>query len=98
MFFFEGSGGEALSVQYKGPDIPLQALPCWCEQGLINAGPLRVFTNKTGTAIKARAVSVSGNKVNLIRDDNRKFAVPIDSLSEEDQAYLKDWIDNGPGN
>ena len=98
VFFFEGSGEEALSVQYKGPDIPLQALPCWCEQGLATPGPLRVFTNKSGTAIKARAVSVSGNKVNLIRDDNRKFTVPIDSLSEEDQAYLKDWIDNGPGN
>ncbi|MFP6871963.1 MAG: sialate O-acetylesterase, partial [Verrucomicrobiales bacterium] len=85
VFFFEGSGGEALSVQYKGPDTPLQALPCWCEQGLVNAGPLRVFTNKSGTTIKARVVSISGNKVNLIRDDNRKFVVQIDSLSEEDQ-------------
>ena len=32
VLFFEGSGGEALSVQYKGPNIPLQPLPCWCEQ------------------------------------------------------------------
>jgi sialate O-acetylesterase len=32
VFYFEGGGGEALSVQYDGPDTPLQALPCWCEQ------------------------------------------------------------------
>ncbi|MCH2059207.1 MAG: chitobiase/beta-hexosaminidase C-terminal domain-containing protein [Verrucomicrobiales bacterium] len=97
VFFFEGGGGEALSVQYKGPDIPLQALPCWCEQGLASAGPLRVFTNKSGTTIKARVVSVSGNKVSLIRHDNRKFVVPVDSLSEEDQAYLEKWSGDSPG-
>lgn len=32
VMFFEGGGGEALAVKYSGPDIPLQALPCWCEQ------------------------------------------------------------------
>jgi hypothetical protein len=32
VLYFESSGGEALSVQYSGPNIPLQALPCWCEQ------------------------------------------------------------------
>ena len=95
VLFFEGSGQEALSVQYKGPDTPLQALPCWCEQGLENAGPLRVFTNKSGTKIKARTVSVSGNKVHFVRDDKREFIVPVDSLSEEDQQYLKNWVANG---
>ena len=32
VLYFESSGGEALSVQYSGPNTPLQALPCWCEQ------------------------------------------------------------------
>ena len=32
VMFFEGGGGEALAVKYSGLDIPLQALPCWCEQ------------------------------------------------------------------
>jgi hypothetical protein len=31
VLYFESGGGEALSVQYSGPNIPLQALPCWCE-------------------------------------------------------------------
>jgi hypothetical protein len=95
VFFFEGGVGEVLSVKYKGPNIPLQELPCWCEQEEATTEPLRVFTNKSGTKIKARIVSISGNKVKLIRDDNRKFIVPINSLSEEDQNYLKDWIANG---
>ena len=86
-------GSSERSVQ--GPDTPLQALPCWCEQGLENAGPLRVFTNKSGTKIKARTVSVSGNKVHFVRDDKKEFIVPVDSLSEEDQKYLKDWVANG---
>ena len=30
--FFESAVGEALSVKYKGPSIPLQELTCWCEQ------------------------------------------------------------------
>jgi len=30
--YFEGGGGEALSVKYKGPSVPLQQLPCWCER------------------------------------------------------------------
>ena len=97
VFFFEGGGGEVLNVKYKGPNIPLQELPCWCEQGPVNIEPLRTFTNKTGTKIKARIVAVSDNKVKLIRDDSKKFIVPIDSLSEEDQKYLKDWIANEVG-
>ena len=64
---------------------------------MASAGPLRVFTNKSGTTIKARVVSVSGNKVSLIRHDDRKFIVPVDSLSEEDQAYLEKWSGNDPG-
>jgi len=29
--YFEGASGEALTVKYKGPAIPLQEIPCWCE-------------------------------------------------------------------
>ena len=29
--YFDGGGGEAMTVKYKGPSIPLQELPCWCE-------------------------------------------------------------------
>jgi sialate O-acetylesterase len=95
VFFFEGGAGEVLNVKCKGPNMPLQDLPCWCEQKSATAEPLRVFTNKSGTKIKARIVAISGDKVKLIRDDDRKFVVPINSLSEEDQNYLKDWMANG---
>jgi hypothetical protein len=33
--------------------------------------------------------------VHFVRDDKREFIVPVDSLSEEDQQYLKDWVANG---
>jgi len=29
--YFEGASGEALTVKYKGPKIPLQEIPCWRE-------------------------------------------------------------------
>ncbi|MEE2966586.1 MAG: sialate O-acetylesterase [Verrucomicrobiota bacterium] len=94
VFYFEGGGGEALNVKYKGPNISLQELPCWCEQESVTDDQLRVFTNKSGTKIKAKIVAVSDDKVKLIRDDNKKFIVPINSLSEEDQDYLRDWLAN----
>jgi poly(3-hydroxybutyrate) depolymerase len=56
--------------------------------------PFRVFSNKSGKSIKARMDSVTGDKVTIIRDDGRKFTLLIDSLSEEDQEFLKDWSDN----
>ena len=72
----------------------MQELPCWCEQESVTDDQLRVFTNKSGTKIKAKIVAVSDDKVKLIRDDNKKFIVPINSLSEEDQDYLRDWVGN----
>jgi hypothetical protein len=56
--------------------------------------PFRVFTNKSGKQIKARTDSVMGSKVTIIRDDGRKFTLLIDSLSEGDQKFLKDWSGN----
>jgi hypothetical protein len=73
----------------------LQELPCWCEQESGTVDQLRVFTNKSGTKIKAKVAAVSGDKVKLIRDDNKKFIVLIDSLSEEDQDYLRAWVADG---
>jgi len=30
--YFEGASGEALTVKFKGPKIPLQEIPCWQER------------------------------------------------------------------
>ncbi|MDB4720410.1 alpha/beta hydrolase-fold protein [Verrucomicrobiales bacterium] len=56
--------------------------------------PLRVFTNRTGVKIKASVDSVSAGKVTIVRADNKKFTIPISSLSDEDEKYLKEWLDN----
>ena len=54
----------------------------------------RVFTNRSGVKIKASVDSVSGEKVTIIRYDNKKFTIPISSLSDEDEEYLKEWLNN----
>tara|TARA_Y100000588_G_scaffold193128_1_gene207225 strand:- start:335 stop:1384 length:1050 start_codon:yes stop_codon:yes gene_type:complete len=54
----------------------------------------RVFTNRSGVKIKASVDSVSGEKVTIVRDDNKKFTIPISSLSDEDEEYLKEWLSN----
>ena len=54
----------------------------------------RVFTNRSGVKIKASVDSVSGEKVTIIRKDNKKFTIPISSLSDEDEEYLKEWLNN----
>jgi len=55
---------------------------------------LRVFTNRSGVKIKASVDSVSGDKVTIVRDDNKKFTIPISSLSGEDEEYLREWLNN----
>lgn len=60
----------------------------------LGVAPFRIFSNKSGKSIKARTDSVTGDKVTIIRDDGRKFTLLIDSLSEEDQKFLKDWRAN----
>ena len=90
VLFFEDKLEQALSVRYKGPDTPLQALPCWREKP---PGPLRDFTQKnSGKTLKARTVFVSGNEVHLVPEDKKEVSILVDSLSEEDQQYLKDWV------
>lgn len=54
----------------------------------------RVFTNRSGVKIKASVDSVSGEKVTIVRDDNRKFTIPISSLSDEDEEYLREWLNS----
>ena len=50
---------------------------------------MRVFTNKSGTKIKAKIVAVSDDKVKLIRDDSKKFIVLINSLERRGSGVLE---------
>ncbi len=52
----------------------------------------RVFTNTAGKTIKAKPIAVSGGKVTIAREDGRSFTIPISSLSEDDQNFLRNWV------
>ncbi len=52
----------------------------------------RIFTNKDGVEIKAALVAVRGGKVTLKKDDGKTYAIPVDTLSDEDKDYVKRWM------
>lgn len=52
----------------------------------------RVFTNAEGRSVKAELVALEDNKTVVMRMANRKIArVPIDTLSANDQSYVRKW-------
>ena len=52
----------------------------------------RVFTNAEGRSVKAELVALEDNKTVVMRMANRKIArVPIDTLSTNDQSYVRKW-------
>lgn len=58
---------------------------------LLSVADGRTFTNKAGKMIEAELIGVeSGSAVLKLRGD-RTAKVPLGSLSEEDQAYVKSW-------
>lgn len=52
---------------------------------------LRIFTNRSGVQIKASIQSVTETSVGIIREDGRKFTLPLTSLSDADIKFLKEW-------
>lgn len=59
----------------------------------VHADELRDFTSTDGQTIRASVVNYNpaDGKVVIRREDNRKFIVPFDRFSPEDQAYLSAW-------
>ncbi|MCB1206101.1 MAG: hypothetical protein KDN18_17705, partial [Verrucomicrobiae bacterium] len=54
------------------------------------AREMRTFTNKAGKEIEAELLDVRDGKARLMV--NRKpFDVPVETLSDEDQQFLKEW-------
>lgn len=52
----------------------------------------RIFTSKKGQKVDAEIVEVSGDKVKLRATKTSKtYSLPISSLSEADQAYIRKW-------
>lgn len=68
-----------------------------CITNVLAENGYREFRNRGGTVIKARIVSVGNNFVMIQREDRRQFKVAVTDLSEEDQAYIKDWKPGSAG-
>jgi hypothetical protein len=49
------------------------------------------FTNSTGKTIQAQIVNVDNDTVYLKRTDSKSFQVTIDTLGQDDQAYIRNW-------
>lgn len=55
------------------------------------AGFSREFISSDGAKMEGEIVTVSGSDVIILRSDNRRFTIPIDKFSAEDQTYIKEW-------
>ncbi|MDF3055831.1 MAG: hypothetical protein K0R17_46 [Rariglobus sp.] len=77
--------------RFSAPFRPLvSALVLMCVMPRLHADPF-TLTDKQGRSIKADVLSVSGDQVKIKRDDGQVFALPLASLSEDDQKKLKGW-------
>lgn len=56
---------------------------------------VRAWTNNAGKTIQAELVDVEGGKAVLNMNGNN-FPVPIDSLSQADQEFIKNWKKSAP--
>ena len=72
------SGGWPEPPELLGKDAPV-----------VVSQPLRDFKDLKGRVIHAQLVSIQGNKIG-IRKGGRDFMLNRDSLSDEDQAYVKE--------
>ncbi|MDB4663048.1 hypothetical protein OAE61_05380, partial [Verrucomicrobiales bacterium] len=53
----------------------------------------RPFKDTKNRVINAEIKSVSGEEVTIVRDaDNKEFTIPITSLSQVDQEFIKSWV------
>lgn len=52
----------------------------------------RKFSNTKGDTIEAKALSINGSKVTILRkSDNRKFTIDINDLAQIDRKFLDHW-------
>ncbi len=87
--------------------MPELRIPVWLAVGAVlylclprlTADPKeRTWTNAEGVAISAKMVGLEGNTVKLRSVSNGRIVpVPLNSLSAEDQAYVREWRDLGFG-
>ncbi|MEM8955744.1 MAG: hypothetical protein AAGD22_16440 [Verrucomicrobiota bacterium] len=59
---------------------------------------MRQFTDPNGNTMNAEIVSASGETVTMKRSDGRTFTTKVTVFSKDDQAYIKDWIEEEQSN
>ncbi len=64
-----------------------------CVWSLSVSAQARAFKSVKGKVVKAEIKAVAGGKVTLARSsDQREFTIPVISLSQEDQVFIKQWL------
>jgi len=66
------------------------AFLCLLTSGAVRAD-LRTFRNLKGEEIMAGMISATDSRAELKRADGKLFSVPLNSLSEEDRAWIAEW-------
>lgn len=52
----------------------------------------RAWQSRAGSELKARISSADPNQVNLVTAEGKQLRVPLQSLSDQDQEFLKRWV------
>lgn len=54
---------------------------------------IREWTSSVGSKMVAKAISVSGGKVNFVMASGKERAIPLSKLSAKDQEFLRDFFE-----
>ncbi len=65
--------------------------------GIVMNSPPRTWTDKSGRfSIEATFVSEENGVVKLLRKDGKQANIPLDKLSDADQAFIRQMLDENP--
>ena len=78
------AGPYLVKFNEENQELTLESLP-----GAPQPEPLRMWTDAKGRQVEARLLGVQGGVVLMESRAGQKMKVPLDSLSADDQAYLK---------
>ncbi|MEM7145926.1 MAG: hypothetical protein AAF591_12385 [Verrucomicrobiota bacterium] len=59
---------------------------------------MREFTDPNGNTMTAEIVSASGDTVSMKRSDGKTFTTKVTVFSQDDQDYIKQWIEDEQSN
>ncbi|MFK7849848.1 MAG: hypothetical protein AB8D78_02620 [Akkermansiaceae bacterium] len=65
---------------------------------LFTNGESRIFTNKEGKKVKAELVALEGNHAVVVLTNAKRAKVPMESLSESDQEFVRSWWEENKDN